>query len=295
MLDNINLMLAEPPPLSVLRADGRVVEDRGILWVPHYARGTLTRYETSLNNLKLFAYPERMVLKNSLHKYAHRGGNSDDFYCSEIPTVIQNISEVTQVDWSRAEVKALEIGVNVECDPVKAVSVLKSYKAKPFQPMTYKGKAYGSRCDFQRYSLKGYNKSFVAQKVDGLAISKPLFRWESQIHSMQFFARSLPLPIKVSDLFKLQNLKIMAQSSVEQLKNSIKLEGVNLSGLTAEEKKVLGVMMNDDLRENFRLNHREAFKKYRPIFKRIMEAQKNNFVSDLETSIKQKFMELLTN
>ncbi len=295
MIDNITLMLATKPPPQLHKAGGQPFEYKGQAYCPKYRNGQLCSYEAQIKNLRIYLYPEKVYLLNSLHKF-YKGNNYTDFYLSECRAAIEAVSDITGIRWKDATVKKIEYGCNVNLNPENVINSLQSYKAKDFQPMIKKGVRYGAACEFEQYRIKGYDKTFAVKHVEKMDLKTPIFRWEMQISNVKYFSRyKQPLPLSAGQLFTNNILSTMANDTVSIFNNSIKKQHMNLYKLSAEQKKIIAVMHNPEIRQEFKIHHKEAYKKYNRIYRQIM--QDKSICRDEETGqkIALKFDELLSN
>ncbi|HRP33932.1 MAG TPA: hypothetical protein PKV73_18670, partial [Agriterribacter sp.] len=153
MVDNITLVKDCKPPPQFYKAKEKPFEYKGCIYSPKFNNGQIVRYEGQIKNIRLFMYPEKVYLLNSLHKF-HKGNNYSDFTKSELRAAIEAI------------VKKIEYGCNVSTDAANAIYSLQSYKGKDYQPMAKNGIRYGAACEFAQYRIKGYNKPFQVNRED---------------------------------------------------------------------------------------------------------------------------------
>jgi hypothetical protein len=294
MIDNITLMLEIKPPPQLHKAKGQPFEYKGRAYCPKYRNGQLCGYETQIKNLRVYVYPERIYLTNSLHKF-FKSNNYSDFTKSELRAAIENISDTTGIRWNKATVKKIEYGCNVSAKATNAIHSLQSYKGKDFQPMAKNGIRYGAACDFAQYRIKGYNKTFELKHTDKINLQTPIFRWEIQVKNPQYFNRMKQPIISAGQLLTGKVLFTLANDAVTKYENSIKMQHLNLYKLSAEQKKIIAVMHNPEIRQDFKIHHKEAYKKYNRIYRQIM--QDKSICSDDNTGqiLAAKFAELLAN
>jgi len=266
---------------------------KDIFYIPDYNKdGQLIRYKGRLKNLLLYIYPDKAYLINSLHKY-WLGNNFGDFHLHEMKAAIECLSDATGVSWNRATTKKVEYGCSIETNAEMAINSLSSYKGKDFQPMTKSGKKYGARCDYIEHYLKGYNKSFEVKHNDKINIKKTLFRWEICIENMRCSGNILNLPLSVIQLFTPETLDILAQDALTKFHTTIKKQTFQLHKLSAHEKCVLAVMRDEDIREDFKKHHKDAFKNYKRIYKKIMINQELSITDNIEVELAKKFEKLI--
>lgn len=293
MIDNITLVCDNKPPPQLRNANERPFEYKGLIYSPKFNNGQIIRYEAQLKNLRLFQYPDKVYLLNSLHKF-YKGNNYTDFNKTELKAAIEAISDNTGIHWKKATVKKIEYGCNVSANATNVIHSLQSYKGKDFQSMAKNGIKYGAACEFEQYRLKGYDKTFAAKHIDKISLQKPLFRWEMQINSVKYFNRfKMDLPIKANHLLKKDFLIMLASDAVTCFKNTIKMQKLNLHKLSTHEKRVLAAMLNPEIREDIKHHNKDTYKRDRRIYRRIM-ADKNICINN-ETGqlLEDKFRQLI--
>jgi hypothetical protein len=291
VIDNITIVKPFSPPLCT--KDSKPFDHIGLMYQPVYKNGVVARFESNLRNLRILIYPEKICLVNSWHKFS-KGNNWSDFNAAEILETIEQINGITGIDWRDAQIKKIEYGCNIEQHTNDFFKSLQSYKSKNYLPMSYKGSVYGAKCEFQDYAIKCYNKTFEALKTDGIAIDKQITRWEIVTSSMKHLHNRRPQLslIKVKDLGNPNILHQLANDAIQKFRETMKIEQVDLSQLTTSEKKVLAVMRDPELKEDFRRNQKETYKKDLRIFKKIMS---KHIIDTSKTGekLEAKFDELL--
>lgn len=294
MIDNITLTLETKPPPQLHKAKGQPFEYKGQVYCPKYRNGQLCSYEAQIKNLRLYVYPERIYLTNSLHKF-HKGNNYSDFTKSEFRAAIEAISDITGIRWEQAEIKKLEYGCNIPGNGAGISATLQAYKGKDYLPMAKNGIRYGAACEFAQYRIKGYNKTFELKHTDKINLQTPIFRWEVQVKNPQYFNWMKQPAISAGQLLTEKVLFKLANDAVTKYENSIKMQHLNLYKLSAEQKKIIAVMHNPEIRQDFKIHHKEAYKKYNRIYRQIM--QDKSICPDDKTGkiLAAKFAELLAN
>lgn len=295
MVDNITLMLETKAPPQLHKAKGQPFEYKGQLYCPRYRNGQLCSYEAQIKNLRLCLYPEKVYLLNSLHKF-YKGNNYSDFTKSELRATIEEISDITGIRWEQAEIKKLEYGCNIPGNGAGISATLQAYKGKDYLPMAKNGKAYGKALDATKYTLKGYDKQYQVQQVDKLPLSTPLFRWEVVAKQGQYLQRILNTEkLTCKKVLNRESLNILGNDATIKFEQSLKKQSVNLHLLTAEQKKIIAVMHDPEIRQDFKIHHKEAYKKYNRIYRQIMQDKSICPGGNTGQVIKAKFDELIAN
>lgn len=294
MIDNVSMVLPTAPPPEAIEAKSRPFELRGNIYSPKYRNGEIKGYEASINNLKVFIGPQNIYLTNSLHKF-FKGNNYSDFRYSELHEAICRLSEVTGYNWIHGAIKKIEYGCNIVNENAHPICGLVSYRGKNYLPMSKCGKVYGWSVDTAKYTLKGYDKQYQVGRVDGLKIDRPIFRWEVVVKHSQYLERKLNTSwLPVEKVFQKSGLQLLAKDAVQKFEDSIKIGRMNLKVLTAEHKKILAVMLNPEIRQDFKDSHREAYKKYVRVYRQIMSSASIALPDNMGEKISEKMAELLS-
>lgn len=293
MIDNITAVKEFKPPAALNKAKGKPFEYNGIIYSPKYLNGQVQRYEGTLKNLRLFMYPEKIYLSNSLHKFFH-GCNYNDFYSNQLTPSIEAISNSTGINWKDANIKKIEYGCNVSTNVNSVINSLQSYKGKDFQPMINKGIKYGTSCGFDQYRAKGYDKGFQVRKLDKINLKQPLFRWEIQVNNAKYFTRfKQSSPLKMDHLFNQQFLMLLAIDALNIYNNTLKVQKLQLSKLTAHEKRVIATMLNSEIRDDLKQHNKETYKRDRRTYKRIVNDSSICLNDETGELLEQKFRQLI--
>ena len=107
MIDNITLAMNFKPPDELLEGNNMPFVYSGITYYPEYANDIIYRYCARLKNLVLYLYHDKIVLRNSLHKYWN-GHNYGDFTLTELKSAIESLNDEMGVNWKDARLKKIE-------------------------------------------------------------------------------------------------------------------------------------------------------------------------------------------
>jgi hypothetical protein len=294
VIDNLTLVKDGVAIPQLLKAKGKPMEVNGIMYSPKYSNGEIIRYEAQLKNLRLFVYPSKMYLVNSLHKYWHNGYNHTDFNLLDAHNAIEDISIKTGINWFDAKVKSLEVGCNILANPTSAIDALHSYKGKNYVPMLKGSTKYGSKCSFDLYSVKLYNKQFEVKQTAKIDIGKPLVRWELVMSAKYFNRFKLTEILTFEKLLNPHFFQLIINEAIAIFKNTIKVQTVNYSKLKLNEVRALSCMINLNGKEQIKNNHKNTYKTDRKIFNAIMKDRNKCFDENTGELIEQKFKELVT-
>ncbi len=122
-----------------------------------------SRKIANFRNLKFTVINDQhCYISGSLHKYWHDGINYDSFSINEIVNAINDLRDRFNIDLSQAELRNLEVGVNLRELPVPTGSFIRSviiHKGEPFNRIkNLHRKSIGIEVYHQRYGIKIYDK-----------------------------------------------------------------------------------------------------------------------------------------
>jgi hypothetical protein len=170
----------------------------GILFTPDFDdEGNITKYKSSLKNLRVELSKEKITVKNSWHKFAHSGDNSGLFDVESLIEVIKELSNIFRTELRSAVIKRITLGINVIV--AKAEPYWKnilSYKGTFPNPMVSRSnkKQYGVYFLIARGNkLKVYDKS-LERKITQKQIIDETIRFEYE------FSLAYERKLKGSDL-----------------------------------------------------------------------------------------------
>ncbi len=295
MIDNITLMMEASQPPEAIKAGGQPFEYKGQTYCPKYTNKQLRCYEAQIKNLRLYLYPERIYLTNSLHKFYH-GNNYGDFYLSELRAAIEAISDATGYDWAKAAIKKMEYACNISSNGSAVAQSLISYQGRDYLPMARDGKAYGKAWDAAKVTLKGYDKQMQVKLLDKLQLNTPMFRWEIVAKYEQHIQRLFSCDtVTAGQMLSREGLKILAADACKKFNDTLKKQIMNLHLLTVEQLKMVAVMENEVLREDFKRHHKRTYKRYRIKYRELMNNKTICPDENTGQEIARKFDELLSN
>lgn len=295
VFDNVTLTKEFEPPKELYKANGKPFDFNGITYSPKYVQGQIKRYEGQINNIRLFLYPNKIYLSNSIHKY-WRGNNYSNFYLCEMIKAIQMLNEDTGINWNEAIVKKCEYGCNVEVNAKTVINSLVSYKSKDYLAMQRNGKKYGAVCEFTDYKIKGYDKAFEVKSVSGASLNYPLLRWEISLNRMRHIEKHLCLePLRTKHLLRPETWQIMAKDAILKYQNTIKMQSLHLYKLSTHEKRIIAEMLIPAIRDDLKIHNKETYKRDQRIYRRIMRDKSICIDDDMTDLLSQKFKVLLNN
>jgi hypothetical protein len=292
VIDNITLVKVCKPPNALLKANSGPFEYSGIIYYPKFEHGVVSRYDGQLKNLRLFWYPQKVIICNSIHKYC-RGNNFSNFHLSEMQASVEKLSEDTGIQWEDAAVKKLEYGCNLEANAEIIYQSLLSYKGKDYLPMKYNGKVYGADCEFNEYKIKAYDKTFQVKEVERQNLNYSLFRWEVVLKQKKGIGRIVQPSLEVKHLLLPETWQVLANDAVTKFENSIKLQQLYLHKLSTHELRVFATMLNPLIRDEFERHHKDVYKRDRGIYRRFMRDKTICIADNAAEQLRAKFRQLI--
>jgi hypothetical protein len=247
-------------------------------------------------------------LNGSLHKYHNNGlHNYNDFHFYELVKVIQELTELFNINPETTAINNLEFGVNIHIRD-KTDIVFRSiinYKGIPFQKFNIAG-AKGIECITDNFYIKIYDKSHQYQRP-GI-----LLRYEIKVRKMKFF------PNRGINIHSLTSLLNHAETSkLTQVLTSVWNEilftdyFINSGSLRPSERLILSSGNNPTHWEQLKPNSKDfpggntdknyisqRKKYYRELakFKKTVDKYSTSTIqTDLQKLIETKCFELLRN
>lgn len=293
MFDNITLIKVCKPPIEFFESQGEPYKFKDHCYTPRFDNaGNLKGYQTKIKNLMIYVGETKSTLKNSLHKYYHNG-NWNDFYLCEVKSALALISDTTGINWFDATANKIEYGCNIIENATSLVTSLKSYKAKDYHAMVSNGVKYGVSTEVKNYyKAKGYNKTLEVLHNTGTKLKDTIFRWEivaKRKHLQRLFGK----PMTMHEMLQPAPLSVLVNDALMIYNSSIRIQQVNFDKLSVHEQHVYAVMTNEQIKNNFKIHHKESFKKYRKVYKLIMINPNNCSTDKSGGLLEEKFNKLI--
>lgn len=270
------------------------------LFYPHYRKGgILGYYRTDLNGLFITYRPNdgSIDIRNSLHKYTH-GTNGDDLPMSELPLIIESISDnlaIPRQSVLNGAIRGFEFGVNIDC-PHKETLLkgLKMPNGTDLLPMISGREVYGLSIVRDQYRHKYYDKHFE-QFREGHFLPSERLRIELQVDKMQYVSKTLRLNIlTLQDLISKGNIERLSQELLKTFKSLIMKTNIDYTNLLAHELKILAYFENESILENLKKNIApKSFERYMSDYKRIMSKFPSDIVTNTANLIERKTLEMM--
>jgi hypothetical protein len=147
--------------------------------------GALVRYRTKYLGFTIIILHDKYItIEGSIHKFWCGGFNHTDFNYTDFRQAIQRLSDLLNLDLSKAKIERFEAGVNVrlKIPAVDFVQNLRCFDLMPFsydQPIARK-RHLGKHFKRTQYEVKCYSKSTLA-RVDDINI----LRFEVRFRKME--------------------------------------------------------------------------------------------------------------
>ena len=244
---------------------------QGLLW----QRKAKYKYQVIIKNLRVTLYYKEFSIENSLHKFYHNNNYSIFTFKQMVDSiaVLDNYFDFSIYD---ADVIKYTPGLVVDATPEDSYLTWIDYKAKKILPMVDRknGKVYGGYFKAGQVKIKGYNKTYEANKKlhKDEKITDALFRFEAEVYA-KYIAKTYGLSIlKVSDLVNYEKYC----KSLELLLtfyDRIKKDRLDHTMLDCRQYRTLGIFLNSNLSHQFKLNHPHTHKSERTKFNALLKDQ----------------------
>lgn len=231
------------------------------------------KYEVFLKNLRLTLNYKQLKIENSLHKF-HHGNNYQIFTYKQMKESIEELDSYFDFSIYDFEVIKYTPGIVVEAKPEESYETWIDYKSKGILPMVdfKKGKVYGGCFKAGQIKVKGYNKTYEAnKKLDkDEKLTEDLFRFEAEVNA-KYVAKNYGLPIQiVSDLedhakFS-KSLDIMLG-----FYDKINKDHLDYSKLKCNDYRNTGIFKDKKLSHQYCINHPHTYKKERSKFNALIK------------------------
>lgn len=146
MIDGVSLLIRHPDEIQRIRRNKN-------LEFKAYRMYQLAEYK----GLKIKLKTNSCWINGSLHRFKNGGAsNIDDFSYSELENVLINMDEEIGISPDFAEIKNIEIGVNLRLpyDPIYFIDSIIKRKTR-YPELT----SVGSKINYSEYAIKIYSKS----------------------------------------------------------------------------------------------------------------------------------------
>jgi hypothetical protein len=193
------------------------------------------------------------------------------------------------------KISSIAYGCVIDHDPKEIYPNWMRYKNKISLPMKSKGNIYGSKIELTDFAIKGYDKTYEVKKHNGENIKENQCRLEVEINYMRhLYNRKEKINIRTpEDLFNPYNVQLLAKDLYDKIKTIEKMEHIKLEGLSSEDLKILGVMQNAKLRDQYKnITHAKTYGRQLRNYKSILKNNQDNS-KVVEAKIYNKLLELV--
>ncbi len=280
MIDTVNLHINIKPPPEVTERIPEPFIWQDITFAPIYTlKGFIRSYSGRLNNLYLTFTDFGLFLGNSWHKYYH-GKNWNDYTFPEIVATYEALNDRFNGLLENATINRLDYGINLTSEPAETFNRWAYYKGKEPDTMKYKRHKYGKKFmgyKDSEYSFKGYDKTAEVKYQTRITLPKQIIRIEKSVNKMRNLNRRKRerIPIYTAkDLSDRNIIRQLANDFLKTYKNIEQMENINLTGLTATEKKIFAAMQNTQVREAMKKENLETYRKDMRTYQDILKRKK---------------------
>lgn len=267
----------------------------GLRWSPHYnTHGYIVYYKSAIKNLWLQLRDDKLVIKNSLHKF-YLGNNYEDFAFAKAQHAIQLLDNYFPFSIYDAIVKHIACGIVIQEDAQPIFDSWADYKGKFPQVMRNGTKIYGAHYKATEYNIKGYDKTYEVKNKERKQLNAPYFRFEIEAKAKYYNARTDAIPIyTVQDLVNKENFTRLSDHLMTVYKSIKKKPIIPYAALQPKEIKLIAAMNDKEAVNGLKKYHRHSYlldrKNYSKLLKTIEE---NPFDNQVIQKIQSKINEHL--
>jgi hypothetical protein len=261
---------------------------KGLKWTPIFNKKTnqVKGYETSVNNLKLDLKGSTISCNNSLQKW-YMGNNYELFPYSQVVKALGKLDSILPFNVYNANIHYLTVGTVIEEEAQPILDPWLSLNAKPPIPMLGANKQYGKKFYLSDYNVKGYDKTFEVKTHNRIKIGKPIFRFELEIYTRNLNKRKNPIGIyTVKDLIDKEKYQMLADELLSKYDKIEKQQSIPLSRLTNKEKEVLALFQNQEILQQYKIDHFETYGNRRKVYNKLKKLSNNKYLTHIKEQLK---------
>ena len=261
---------------------------KGLKWIPIFNKKTnqVKAYETNVSNLKLELKGNTISCNNSLQKW-YMGNNYELFTYSAVVKALSKLDSVLPFNVYKANIHYLAVGTVIEEEAKPILDPWLSLNGKQPIPMLGANKQYGKKFYLTDYNVKGYDKTFEVKTHDRNTIGKSIFRFELEIYTRNLNNRKNSIGIyTVKDLIDKEKYQMLADELMSKYEKIEKQQTIPLSQLTNKEKEVLALFQNQEILQQYKIDHSETFSNRRKVYNRIKKLSNNQYLMHVKEQLK---------
>lgn len=164
-------------------------------------------------------------------------------------------------------------GIVVEAKPEESYETWIDYKSKRIFSMVdfQKGKVYGNYFKAGQIKVKGYNKTYEAnKKLDkDEKLTEDLFRFEAEVNA-KYVAKNYSLPIQIVSDLKDHAKFSKSLDIMLGFYDKINKDHLDYSKLKCNDYRNIGIFKDKKLSHQYHINHPHTYKKERTKFKALL-------------------------
>ena len=261
---------------------------KGLKWIPIFNKKTnqVKAYATSVSNLKLELKGNIISCNNSLQKW-YMGNNYELFTYSKVVKALEKLDSVLPFNVYNANIHYLAVGTIIEEEAQPILNTWLSLNGKTPTPMLAANKQYGKKFYLTDYNVKGYDKTFEVKTHDRNTIGKSIFRFELEIYTRNLNNRKNSIGIyTMKDLIDKEKYQMLADELMSKYDKIEKQQTIPLSQLTNKEKEVLALFQNQEILQQYKIDHSETFSNRRKVYNRIKKLSNDKYLMHVKEQLK---------
>lgn len=261
---------------------------KGLKWTPIFNKKTnqVKAYETTVSNLRLELKGNVISCNNSLQKW-YMGNNYQLFTYSQVVKALEELDSVLPFNVYDAYIHYLALGTVIKEEAKPILDAWLSLNGKTPIPMLGANKEYGKKFYLTDYNVKGYDKTFEVKTHNRIKIEKPIFRFELEIYTRNLNKRKNPIGIyTVKDLIDKRKYQMLANELLSKYDKIEKQQTIPLSKLNNKEKEVLALFQNQEILQQYKIDHSETFSNRRNVYNKLKKLSNNKHLTYIKEQLK---------
>ena len=262
------------------------VQYLGLKWLPTYNKfQDVNGYRANIGNLDLRLKNGVIYIKNSLQKF-YMGNNYKSFSYTQVVEAFKVLDKLLPFNVYKAKVSYIAVGVVILEKAQPILDTWLSYNGKIAFPMISRNKQYGKKIHSTDYNLKGYNKTVEVYDHNRIKLTEDLFRLELEIKTRNLNKRKNPIGIyTVADLVDKSKFSQLGAELMAKYQKIEKKQEIPLQQLNNKEKEVLALFQNQTILAQYKIDHKDSYKKKKATYNQLKKKANNEYLSDIQEAI----------
>lgn len=254
-------------------------------------QGIPDKFRIEYKCFTIYLYKEVIRIRGSIHKYAQRGTNYDNFDFRSIKRALHQLSEELEFDLEDAILENVEIGINLpttfKVDEWLRFGVIVYKYIKPVRTQNHKSKGY-----YIEFRAKKYWRIKIYDKGSQYGLDQNILRLEKRFDSNSEIYKRLGIKL-LSDLIRENVYSLMLAELQDTLDKLITIDDLKFDTVkNLRDKELLTKCCNSSYWET--ITNASTRKKLKHRFKQICTTHKlNQKVNEISNSLPVLWGELV--